>query len=174
MADLSKTSRISVLLDILLVAIVARYSPTSESIADAGGIITIISRSTFRPRTCFVGLGVISFAFSCQHSCLIIAGSLEKPTRERWGKVTLAAVAGERNDGNSGSTSSLVSGCLFSLVLFYINSTLSHCPPWISVACSTLAIIMGTFGYVYGFSIADKLFKVFMDQVYSLYYAPIF
>mmetsp|Transcript_30963 Transcript_30963/g.62319 ORF Transcript_30963/g.62319 Transcript_30963/m.62319 type:complete len:641 (-) Transcript_30963:29-1951(-) len=93
MADLAKTSRLSVLFDIFLVAIVAIFSPTSESIHDAGGIINLLSQSTFRPGTCFIGLGIISFAFSCQHSSLIIAGSLDNPTRERWSKVTLIALA---------------------------------------------------------------------------------
>ena len=91
MADLAKTSRISVFFNIGLVAIIAIFSPTSESISDAGGLATILSESTFRPRTLFVGLGIISFAFSCQHSSLIIAGSLENPTRERWNKISLAA-----------------------------------------------------------------------------------
>lgn len=93
MADLAKTSRLSVLFDICLVAIVAMYSPTSESINDAGGIINLLSQSTFRPGTCFIGVGIISFAFSCQHSSLIIAGSLDNPTRERWSKVTFFALA---------------------------------------------------------------------------------
>jgi len=92
MADLAKTSRISVLLNICLVGIIVTYSPSSESIANAGGFATILSQSTFRPRTCFIGLGIISFAFSCQHSSLIIAGSLKNPTRERWSKVSWAAL----------------------------------------------------------------------------------
>lgn len=91
MADLAKTSRISVFFNMGLVAIIATFSPTSESISDAGGLATILSESTFRPRTLFVGLGIISFAFSCQHSSLIIAGSLENPTRERWNTISLAA-----------------------------------------------------------------------------------
>lgn len=38
--------------------------------------------------TIFVGMGVLSFAFVCQHSAFIIAGSLERPTKERWAAVT--------------------------------------------------------------------------------------
>ncbi|KAL7547052.1 hypothetical protein ACHAWF_010372 [Thalassiosira exigua] len=92
MADLAKTSRISVLFNIGLVGIIAKFSPTSESISEAGGIGSIISQSTVRPGTLAIGLGVISFAFSCQHSSLIIAGSLENPTRERWSKASWAAL----------------------------------------------------------------------------------
>lgn len=92
MADLAKTSRICVLFDIFLVAIIAWFSPTSESISTYDGILPILSNSTFRPQTCFIGLGIISFAFSCQHSSLIIAGSLKNPTRDRWRIVTASAL----------------------------------------------------------------------------------
>lgn len=92
MADLAKTSRISVLFNIGLVCIIAKYSPTEDSISDAGGFTNILLQSTIRPRTLAIGLGIISFAFSCQHSSLIIAGSLENPTRERWSKVSWAAL----------------------------------------------------------------------------------
>ena len=93
MADLAKTSRLSVLFNIGLVGIVAKFSPTDESIEEAGGFGTILSQSVFRPGTCFIGLGIISFAFSCQHSSMIIAGSLRNPTRERWRSVSIAALA---------------------------------------------------------------------------------
>jgi sodium-coupled neutral amino acid transporter 11 len=92
MADLAKTSRFSVLFNIGLVGIIAMYSPTSESILNAGGFSSILSHSTVRPGTCFIGLGIISFAFSCQHSALIIAGSLENPTRVRWSAASRAAL----------------------------------------------------------------------------------
>lgn len=92
-ADLAKTSRISVLLDVCLVFIIAQYSPISERSEEAGGILPIISDSIFRPKTCFIGLGILSFAFSCQHSSLIIAGSLQNPTRERWACVSRAALS---------------------------------------------------------------------------------
>ncbi|KAL3801665.1 hypothetical protein HJC23_013170 [Cyclotella cryptica] len=92
MADLAKTSRICVLFDVFLVAIIAWFSPTSESISTYNGILPILSNSTFRPQTCFIGLGILSFAFSCQHSSLIIAGSLKNPTRDRWKIVTASAL----------------------------------------------------------------------------------
>eukprot|EP00986_Skeletonema_menzelii_P017730 scaffold21543_cov145-Skeletonema_menzelii.AAC.2 len=91
-ADLAKTSRVSVLFDVGLVFIIAKYSPISETAEAAGGIEAVISNSIFRPRTVFIGLGILSFAFSCQHSSLIIAGSLDNPTRERWTKVSRAAL----------------------------------------------------------------------------------
>jgi sodium-coupled neutral amino acid transporter 11 len=71
---------------------IAYYSPTSESITQNNGLLYILYNSTFRPSTCFIGLGIISFAFSCQHSSLIIAGSLENPTVARWQKVTASAL----------------------------------------------------------------------------------
>lgn len=92
MADLAKTSRICVLFDIFLVAMIAYYSPTAESKFINGGLLSILYNSTFRPRTCFIGLGIISFAFSCQHSSLIIAGSLKNPTVARWQRVTALAL----------------------------------------------------------------------------------
>ncbi len=91
-ADLAKTSRVSVLFDIGLVYIIAKYSPIAETAEAAGGFAPIISNSIFRPRTTFIGLGILSFAFSCQHSSLIIAGSLENPTRERWTRVSRASL----------------------------------------------------------------------------------
>eukprot|EP00985_Skeletonema_marinoi_P026312 scaffold20312_cov146-Skeletonema_marinoi.AAC.1 len=91
-ADLAKTSRVSVLFDVCLVFIIAKFSPISETVETFGGIGPVISNSIFRPRTIFIGLGILSFAFSCQHSSLIIAGSLENPTRERWTRVSRAAL----------------------------------------------------------------------------------
>lgn len=90
---MAKTSRICVIFDLFLVVIIAVFSPVSESVAEAGGLLPVLSQSVFRPRTCFVGLGIMSFAFSCQHSSLIIAGSLKNPSRDdgieclywRWG-----------------------------------------------------------------------------------------
>lgn len=91
-ADLAKTSRISVLFDVCLVIIIAKYSPIAETAEAAGGFGPIISNSIVRPRTIFIGLGILSFAFSCQHSSLIIAGSLQNPTRERWTRVSRASL----------------------------------------------------------------------------------
>jgi len=54
---------------------------------------TAVSLWHVRWDTIFVGLGVLSFAFVCQHSAFIIAGSLENPTKERWSRVTGLALS---------------------------------------------------------------------------------
>ncbi len=88
MADLSKTSSISVCLDLLIVLIIALSSPMQESIVDHGGVKQVLEESMVHGSTLFVGLGVLSFAFVCQDASFIIAGSLNRPTKERWAKVT--------------------------------------------------------------------------------------
>lgn len=88
MASLSKTSVIGAIFDVLMVAIVAFFCPIKEAVAASGGLKHIISHSTVHFDTMFIGLGVLSFAFVCQDSCFIIAGSLDKPTNDRWAKVT--------------------------------------------------------------------------------------
>lgn len=89
MANLAMTSRISVCLDIIMVALVAYMAPMSETLESHGGSWwNVLQSSTFRVDTVFVGLGVLSFAFVCQHSAFIIAGSLERPTQQRWSAVT--------------------------------------------------------------------------------------
>ena len=88
MANLSFTSRISVVLDLCLVCLVAYNAPMQETITDMGGWGTIWTEDIIKPATIFVGLGVLSFAFVCQHSAFLIAGSLHKPTVARWSTVT--------------------------------------------------------------------------------------
>mmetsp|Transcript_30790 Transcript_30790/g.66566 ORF Transcript_30790/g.66566 Transcript_30790/m.66566 type:complete len:677 (+) Transcript_30790:78-2108(+) len=93
MADLEKTSRMNVLLDICLVAIVVAFSPVNEMVEAQGGILQMIWDEPFLDfRTFFVGFGVCSFAFVCQDSSFIIAGSLEEPTKRRWKQVTNGAM----------------------------------------------------------------------------------
>jgi len=118
MADLSKTSTMSVFFDIIMVLIIAIFSPVRESIAQAaaaasssaasesslfftdtttaassvGGLSQIISESILFPKTVFVGLGVLSFAFVCQDSSFLIAGSFQNPTKKRWSTVTRSAL----------------------------------------------------------------------------------
>jgi len=79
---------VSVTFDLVMVAIVVAVSPIRKSVEAAGGIRALVEGSTFRPDTFFVGVGVLSFAFVCQHASFIIAGSLERPTKKRWGTVT--------------------------------------------------------------------------------------
>ena len=88
MADLAKTSQISVVFQCLTVLVVVVFSPISSSLQENGGFEQIASQSIIKTNSIFIGLGVLSFAFVCQHSAFIVAGSLERPTRERWGKVT--------------------------------------------------------------------------------------
>jgi len=92
MADLAKTSNIAVMFDIILVSIVIVYAPVNAAIEQSGGIYNIISNSIINPKTFFVGVGVLSFAFVCQHSSFIVAGSLSKPTNQRWASVTFISL----------------------------------------------------------------------------------
>ena len=88
MADLAKTSQVSVLFQCLTVVIVVIFSPYSSSLEQHGGLQQIAAQSIIKTNTVFIGLGVLSFAYVCQHGAFIIAGSLENPTRMRWGQVT--------------------------------------------------------------------------------------
>ena len=92
MADLAKTSKISVIFQCCMVVVVVIFSPVSETLEQKGGLLQIASESVIERSTIFIGLGVLSFAFVCQHSAFIVAGSLEKPTKERWGTATSRAL----------------------------------------------------------------------------------
>lgn len=64
MADLEKTSRLNVVLNLILVAIVTGYSPVVESVREGGGLREFLRREMFFDRNSFfVGFGVASFAF---------------------------------------------------------------------------------------------------------------
>eukprot|EP00550_Attheya_septentrionalis_P000092 CAMPEP_0198288892 /NCGR_PEP_ID=MMETSP1449-20131203/7254_1 /TAXON_ID=420275 /ORGANISM="Attheya septentrionalis, Strain CCMP2084" /LENGTH=727 /DNA_ID=CAMNT_0043987129 /DNA_START=228 /DNA_END=2411 /DNA_ORIENTATION=- len=93
MADLDKTSGISVMFDVCIVLLIAVFAPIQESIESSGGIKALISHSELNPKTFFTGLGVLSFAFVCQDSSFIIAGSLSRPTKKRWAQVTRAGIS---------------------------------------------------------------------------------
>jgi len=93
MADLAKTSKISVIFQCFMVLVVVIFSPVSETLEENGGLLAIASESLIETSTIFIGLGVLSFAFVCQHSAFIVAGSLEKPTKERWGMATSRALS---------------------------------------------------------------------------------
>lgn len=84
---MAKTSRINVAVDLLMVLLVLYLAPIRESWATFDWTQSII-----RMDTIFVGLGVLSFAFVCQHSAFIIAGSLDNPTKSRWASVTQMAL----------------------------------------------------------------------------------
>lgn len=92
-SDLEKTSQFNVILNTCLVALVAGFSPIKESISTSGGMSQLLSTEKFLDvSTFFIGFGVCSFAFVCQDSSFIIAGSMSKPTKFRWKKVTHAAM----------------------------------------------------------------------------------
>jgi len=93
MADLAKTSTLSVIFDIMMVCIVAAKAPISDKIYDLDSAGVFLKKSIIEPRTFFIGVGVLSFAFVCQHSAFIIAGSLKNPTKKRWSKVTGGALS---------------------------------------------------------------------------------
>eukprot|EP00571_Detonula_confervacea_P008062 CAMPEP_0172316770 /NCGR_PEP_ID=MMETSP1058-20130122/29437_1 /TAXON_ID=83371 /ORGANISM="Detonula confervacea, Strain CCMP 353" /LENGTH=648 /DNA_ID=CAMNT_0013031175 /DNA_START=281 /DNA_END=2224 /DNA_ORIENTATION=- len=93
MADLEKTSRLNVLINICLVALVVIFSPVNESVEARGGILQMVLDEPFLDfSTFFVGFGVCSFAFVCQDSSFIIAGSMKTPSRQRWKQVTNGAM----------------------------------------------------------------------------------
>jgi sodium-coupled neutral amino acid transporter 11 len=87
MADLAKTSSLNVTFDLIMVVLVLYCSPIQEAWETFNWRENVINYDTV-----FVGLGVLSFAFVCQHSAFIIAGSLEKPTKSRWASATRNAL----------------------------------------------------------------------------------
>lgn len=90
MADLAQTSRVNVLIDVALVGIVSWNA--LFAILDGRRGLTW-QDDLIHWETLFVGLGVLSFAFVCQHSAFIIAGSLHDPTVKRWSTVTCGALS---------------------------------------------------------------------------------
>lgn len=88
MADLAKTSRMNVTFDLSMVCLVLYLAdlPNTCRTFDWN------QATTTHLDTIFVGLGVLSFAFVCQHSAFIIAGSLENPTKGRWATVAHSGV----------------------------------------------------------------------------------
>jgi sodium-coupled neutral amino acid transporter 11 len=93
MADLAKTSRLSVIFYLCIVLFVVICSPIASSIQSNGGWENTVTQSMIRPDTFFAGFGVLTFAFVCQHSAFIMAGSLERPNKQRWAKVTHLSLA---------------------------------------------------------------------------------
>ena len=88
MGNLAKTSTISVIFDVILVGSIANFSPNAEMIENKGSFKEVIQESKPDITTFFTGIGVLCFAFVCQHSSFIIASLLKRPTKERWNKVT--------------------------------------------------------------------------------------
>lgn len=92
MSNLSKTSAINIVFDTVLVGIVAKFSPVQETVREYGGWKDLLDDSSPDMNTFFTGIGVLCFAFVCQHSAFIIAASLDRPTRARWNMVTVWAL----------------------------------------------------------------------------------
>jgi len=124
MADLAKTSRMNVSMQIIMTFVVVYLSiqritstdSTDEDYTQTATTATkslnddfssdevemdrpppanpyeVLTTSFVHPSTIFVGVGVLSFQYVCQHPCFIIAGSLRSPTKQRWSVVTRMAV----------------------------------------------------------------------------------
>lgn len=100
MADLAKTSKLSCVLNFLMVFLVLYLTPEDNMARNSNDNIdhnesslldqlgNLIKTDVIHKQSIFVGLGVLSFAFVCQHASFIIADSLHKPTKARWATVT--------------------------------------------------------------------------------------
>lgn len=71
MADLEKTSRLNVILNLCLVGMICGYSPIVESVEVVGGFFKLIEQEEFDTRRFFVGFGVASFAFVSANGSLL-------------------------------------------------------------------------------------------------------
>jgi len=87
MASLALTSLISMIADIALVGFIATFSPIEETVSNAGGFGAILRVDSIKG-TMFIGVGVVSFAMTCQHIAFGISGSLFNCNTKRWAKVT--------------------------------------------------------------------------------------
>lgn len=92
MANLSFTSGASVMADVVLVILITLTAPIKSTVAEAGGLFKVLGESIINGRI-FIGLGVLSTAMACQHSCFIVSTSLDEKTPERWGTVTFRSLA---------------------------------------------------------------------------------
>lgn len=92
MSSLSFTSALSVLADIVLVVIIAMFSPVQDSVANAGGLMKVINASWINYGF-FIGFGVLTTAMTCQHSAFIVSGSLDRLTSKRWAIVTFISMS---------------------------------------------------------------------------------
>ena len=92
MATLSFTSFISVMCDVMLVFFVMIYSPIPSTTDENGGLGEVFLKDSIKP-SLFVGLGIISTAMACQHSCFIVHNSLKRNTSARWATVTGSSIS---------------------------------------------------------------------------------
>ena len=70
--------------------LILSVAPIQKSIEESGGLMTIVTSpdNLVRWNTIFVGVGVFSFAFVCQHAAFLVSDSLERPTLQRWSLVS--------------------------------------------------------------------------------------
>lgn len=91
MSSLAFTSALSVMADIVLVGMIARFSPFQETVAANGGLGEVMKDDVIGYGF-FIGFGVLTTAMTCQHSAFIVSGSLERLTWKRWGIVTMLSM----------------------------------------------------------------------------------
>lgn len=86
-SQLAYTSSLSVVADVILVITLLVYSPVRETVGENGGLGQVL-RDHWGHTRVFIGLGVLSTAMACQHSCFLISTTLREPTAVRWAQVT--------------------------------------------------------------------------------------
>ncbi|CAJ1932432.1 unnamed protein product [Cylindrotheca closterium] len=91
MSSLAYTSALSVMADIVLVGIIAMFSPYQETVANNGGIVAIMKDDVIGYGF-FIGFGVLTTAMTCQHSAFIVSGSLQGLSTKRWSIVTMLSM----------------------------------------------------------------------------------
>jgi len=92
MSSLACTSLFSVLCDAIIVLFMIFRSPIGDTLEEDGGISEVVLKKSIQPNL-FTGLGIISTAMACQHSCFIVYNSLERNTRARWATVTSSSLS---------------------------------------------------------------------------------
>ena len=83
MADLEKTSGLAAAIDVTLVGLVAAAAPWTTLDGMPDQVTTfgqVVRTDIVHGNSLSVGLGVLSFAFECQESAFLVAGSLQRPT----------------------------------------------------------------------------------------------
>lgn len=91
-ASLSFTSLLSVVADVVLVALVVLYSPIQSTLEERGGFWNAIKGNLVNENL-FIGLGVLSSAMACQHSAFIMSNSLRRKTPKKWAMVTFRSIS---------------------------------------------------------------------------------
>lgn len=90
MATLAWSSFISLSADALIVIIVCVKAQAAANSIEPPIDATIMLAN---PERFFAGIGVISFAFVCQHSTFIVFNTLKEPTSEEWRRVSISSLS---------------------------------------------------------------------------------